>query len=434
MNYEEALKYMQGRYQFGIKLGNDRFEVLLDRLGNPHRGYGIAHIAGTKGKGSTTAMLAAILKAHDFKTGGYFSPYVYDVRERVQINGEMISREDFARLVTIIRPHIEALEETPFGPTTEFELKTALGFLHFAEQKVDCAAIEVGIGGRLDATNVVSPLVSVITNIGLDHTHILGDTHAKIAYEKAGIIKQGVPCLTATTEPSALEVIRKTAEEREAPIRYVIAGDPGLGASKDKIVWFPEGEGFTVRTVHGEYLELVTGMSGEYQRINAACAVGAVEVMAAACGFNLDIEAIREGLRLAYVPGRFETIRRNPTVIVDGAHNALAAAALAAEVRKLSYRRLLLVIGAIAGHDPEEILAELAPIAFKVYATQPSWMKALPAATIAEAARKFCSSVETITPPLEAALAALAEASPEDLILVTGSFYMLGDVKREELG
>src|ERR1041385_993753 len=187
MNFEQALSYMQGLQHFGIKLGNDRFEQLMARLGNPQDRYRIAHVAGTKGKGSTTAIIAAIVKAHGFRIGGYFSPYVLEVGGRGQIDGKYVSREDFARHVTDIAPFVEELTATELGQTTEFELKTAIGFKHFAEQKVDFAAVEVGLGGRLDATNVVNPLVSVITNIGLDHVHILGDTIPKIAAEKAGI-------------------------------------------------------------------------------------------------------------------------------------------------------------------------------------------------------------------------------------------------------
>ena len=192
---------MSGLIRFGWKLGNERMEALCTRLGNPQKRYRVIHVAGTKGKGSTTALTAGILQDQGHRVGAYFSPYVYDGRERIQVDGEMIGREDFSQLVTLVRPHIEALAATDHGQTTEFELKTVLAFLYFAETNVDFACIEVGIGGRLDATNVVAPTVTVITNIGLDHTDLLGDTHAKIAVEKAGIIKPGVPCITATANP-----------------------------------------------------------------------------------------------------------------------------------------------------------------------------------------------------------------------------------------
>ena len=234
MDFDEALAYMQGRLRLGTKLGNERFLALLHRLGDPQERLRVVHIAGTKGKGSTTAMVANILQAAGHTVGMYLSPYVYDVRERVQINGEMISRAHFARWVTVIRPHIEALEKTDLGPTTEFELKTAVGLCYFAERAVDYAVLEVGLGGRLDATNVVSrPLVTVITNIGLDHTELLGETLGEIAAEKAGIVKPGVPCITGVpVGGEAWDVIARICEERGAPLTAVAppesAADAGL--------------------------------------------------------------------------------------------------------------------------------------------------------------------------------------------------------------
>ena len=204
MDFDEALAFMQGRLRLGVKLGNERFLALLARLGDPQDRLRVIHVAGTKGKGSTTAMAAAVLQAAGYKVGAYLSPYVYDVRERIQVNGEMIPRADFARWVSEIRPHVEALEATEHGPTTEFELKTAVGLCWLAEQSVDYAVLEVGLGGRLDATNVVSrPLVTVITNIGLDHVELLGETLGEIAREKAGIVKPGVPCVTGVRGASA---------------------------------------------------------------------------------------------------------------------------------------------------------------------------------------------------------------------------------------
>jgi dihydrofolate synthase/folylpolyglutamate synthase len=433
MTFQEALEYMQGLRRFGIKLGNERFEALLERTGNPHRAYGIAHITGTKGKGSTTAMIAALLKAHGARVGGYYSPYVYEVRERVQVDGEMIPHEDFARLVTLLAPHIEELKKTPLGQTTEFELKTAVGFHYFRERAVDFAAVEVGIGGRLDATNVVHPLVCVITNIGLDHTNILGDTHAKIASEKAGIIKHRIPVITATDEPSALAVITQTATQWEAPLMRVMRGYPHCRPSSDEIHWFPHGDSFVIRTPSREYSMLKPRLRGTYQGANAACAIGALEIIAASRGLEIDSEAVRAGLEMAYLPARLEVIHQSPLVIVDGAHNAMAASALAQEIPRFKYRQMLLVIGMTAGHDPANTLDLLAPLAHKVFATQPTWKRGLPASEVAEIARRHCPLVETITPPLEAARAALTNAHPQDLVLITGSFYTVGDIPPAEL-
>ncbi len=431
MTYEEAVAYIQGLQRFGIKLGNERFEALLDAVGNPHLRLRVAHVAGTKGKGSTTCMIAAILTAHGFRTGGYYSPYVYDLRERVQIDGEMIPRDDFARHVAHLSPHADAIAEGALGATTEFELKTAVGFLHFLESATDYAAIEVGMGGRLDATNVVSPLACVITNIGLDHTQILGDTHAKIAAEKAGIVKPGVPIATATDEPSALETIRQVAESRGAPLTLVHPASEATGPCDAPVSWEPRDDGLCVRTPRAEYPGLHPRMGGAFQWPNAACAIWACETLAERGGWAVDADAVRHGLAVAHQPGRLDVVRRSPTVVLDGAHNGMAAHALAAEVARFERRRLIAVIGMLDGHAPEDVVAEIAPLADVVIATQPTWRRGLPAEQVADVARRFCSEVSIVRPPLAAAQAALAEAGPEDLVLVTGSFYTVGDVPRE---
>ena len=429
MDFDSALDYLQGLRRFGIKLGNQRFEALLARLENPHRGYAIAHVAGTKGKGSVTVMTAGILQSHGFRTGSYFSPYVYDVTERVQIDGRQIPRQIFARLVGEIRPHIEELARTDLGQTTEFELKTALGFRYFKEQSVDAAAIEVGIGGRLDATNVVEPVVTVITNIGYDHTHILGDTLAQIAYEKAGIIKPGVPCVTAVEDAEALDVIKATAAERGAPLIEIREAANGPGGSFE---WDTKGR-LTIRSLGMVLRDVELGLKGRFQGANAASALMAVQQMASRQGFVLTEEAVREGLRKAYLPGRMEVVNRRPLVIMDGAHNGLAARVLAEEIKRLSFRRLMLVIGMIGGHSPDDVLRELAPLAHAVFVTEPRWRRRQPAEELAVVARKYCTRVQVLVPPVQAARAALRQAAADDVVLVTGSFFVVGDVPPAEL-
>ncbi|HLK61080.1 MAG TPA: folylpolyglutamate synthase/dihydrofolate synthase family protein [Chthonomonadaceae bacterium] len=444
MEFDEALHYMEGLLRFGWKLGNERFEALCERLGNPQDRYRIIHIAGTKGKGSTTALTAAILHAAGYRVGAYFSPYVYDVRERVQVNGGLIPREDFARLITLARPHIEALALTELGQTTEFELKTLLGFLYFAEQEVDFACIEVGIGGRLDATNVVKPAVTVITNIGLDHTNILGETHALIAAEKAGILKPGTPCFTAAEHPEALEVITRIAAERRAPLVRVRRGQASgqTGAAGD-VLWSVGGEEqtgpVTVATAAHLYQEMPLRMGGLYQRANAACAVAAAERALAAQGQALPEEAVRAGLATTTLPGRLTVIRRldGPLVVLDGAHNALAAEALAGPLailrQQYDIRRMFLVIGMVGGHAPEGVLAALAQGVERIYVCQPDWKRALPAEEIAQVARNYTPHVVVIPSVLKAARAALDAAGSDTLVLITGSFYTVGEAPPSSL-
>ncbi len=453
MNFDDALQYMEGLLRFGWKLGNARFEALCARLGDPQTRYAVVHVAGTKGKGSTTALAAAVLQAAGSSVGAYFSPYVYDVRERVQVNGALISREDFARLVTEIRPHIEALAATDLGQTTEFELKTALAFRYFAERRVDFASVEVGIGGRLDATNIVQPAVTVITNIGLDHTTILGDTHALIAAEKAGILKAGVPCFTATEHPDALEVIARIARERDVPLTLVRRGDASKPTGDPtRVFWATDANAadsentdsehdapVTIATPTRVYADLPLRMGGIYQRANAACALSAVEAALDARGQALPIEAVRRALAETALPGRLTVVplADGPLVVLDGAHNALAAQALAGPLgalkRKHRINRLLLVIGMVGGHEPSGVLSALAPGAARIYCCQPDWKRALPVEILAEAARAFTPDVKMIPSVPEAVKTALRAARPDDLVLITGSFYTVGEAPVAQL-
>ncbi len=460
MDFDDALHYMEGLLRFGWKLGNERFEALCARLDSPQDKYAIVHIAGTKGKGSTTALAAAILREAGCKVGAYFSPYVYDVCERVQVDGELIPREDFARLVTTIRPHIESLALTELGQTTEFELKTLIGFLYFAECGVDIACIEVGLGGRLDATNLVKPTVTVITNIGLDHTAQLGDTHALIAGEKAGIIKCGIPCYTATDHPEALAVIERIAEQQSAPLIRVVRADisdPAQNSAQNaseknelSVRWnveetrqaiandTPRSEihtgPVTIVTPTRRYEKMTMCMGGLYQRSNAACAVAAVEYALGALGRELPEAAVRTALATTTLPGRLTVLEKPgmPLVVLDGAHNEMAALALAGPVAALreqhNISRLLVVVGMLNGHAPEGVLAALLPGATRVYVCQPQWKRAQPAEEVAAVARNYADNVSIIHSVPDAVRAALDDATLQDMVLITGSFYTVGEV------
>ncbi len=426
MQFDEALEYMQGRLRLGVKLGNDRFLALLDRLGRPQETLRVIHIGGTKGKGSTTAMAASVLQAAGYKVGTYLSPYVYDVRERVQINGEMISRADFARWVTAIRPHVEALEQTDLGPTTEFELKTAVGLCFFAEQAVDYAVVEVGLGGRLDATNVVShPLVTVITNIGLDHTELLGDTLGAIAAEKAGIIKPGIPCVTGVPEGGeAWDVIARVCRERSAPLTGITPRNWGfVGVGGEVTLTTPR------RTLADVHLRL----PGAFQAQNAAAALTALDCIDANALPPISDAEARRGLAEAWLPGRLEQVGERPCVVVDVAHNAISAQALAEALRaqfRAKERRLIFVVGLSRHHEPEPFLAPLAALKpAGLIATQPE-CRPRPAEEVAQVARALALPNVTVieSSVADAVRAALAQAGPDDLICLTGSFYTVGDV------
>ncbi|MDE2127135.1 MAG: bifunctional folylpolyglutamate synthase/dihydrofolate synthase [Armatimonadetes bacterium] len=436
MNFDEALAYMSGLLRFGVKLGNDRFEELMRRLDNPHRELDIVHVAGTKGKGSTTVMAAAILHAAGKHTGSYFSPYVYDVCERVQVDGEPISHDDFARIVTAIRPVVDAVSASDLGAVTEFELKTAVAFMCFAEQRVTHAAVEVGLGGRLDATNVVTPSVTVITNIGLDHMATLGDTTAKIAREKAGIIKPGIPCFTAARDEAALQVIRETAAERQAPLTLVRSVG-SVDAAPGSVLWSvpanePHGGSITISTCRAVYNDVPMRLLGGFQRENAACAVGAVEEQLVREGVVLQDAWVRQALAEATLPGRLELweMPGGVLLVLDGAHNAMASEELSQALRDLAARwrahGVTLVVGMLQGHDPKGFLEPIAPLAARLIACRPPWKRALSAETIADAARPLVPEVTVVRDPLTAAHRAIREAEPHGMVVITGSFYTLG--------
>ncbi len=436
MKFEEALQYMEGRLRFGWKLGNDRVERICEQLGNPQWTYPVIHIAGTKGKGSTTALCASILRSAGYKVGSYFSPYVYDVRERVQIDGQYIPREAFGQMIAELRPYVDAFDDSELGPVTEFELKTLLAFLWFAHEKVDIAVIEVGLGGRLDATNIVRPIVTAITNIGLDHTQILGDTPALIAAEKAGILKQGIPAFTASANREALQVIERIAGERSVPLAYVRKGNADTPTKDPKEVYWqiapkesPPLAPVNIATEQQVYSRVQVSLTGEYQRENAALAVALAEKSIERMGGTLSSKAVSQGLAQIRLPGRFEVLAlpNNITVVLDGAHNGMAAEALAGALEAFPARRTLLVMGMLTGHEPEGVLQALCPRATRLYTCAPQWKRAFHVAELTSKAKTFMRDVTSHESVPLAVQSALRDAKTGDLILITGSFYTVGE-------
>lgn len=420
MTVQEAEDYLAGLGKFGWKLGLERIRALCEAFGHPERKFRSVHVAGTNGKGSTAAMAASILQEAGFKTGLYVSPYVYSVRERVQVDGEMIPEEAFTRLIERIRPVVDELAKDPeIGQPTEFEVKTVLGFLYFAEQRCDFAVVEVGLGGRYDATNVLFPEVCVITNISLDHTDRLGNTVEEIAGEKAGIIKEHTPCVTGATG-EALRVIAQRCHDCDASIWR-------LGQEITVNVAYGD---LSVRVGHHTYGPLRVGMKGEHQVQNAALAVGAIDQLIRE-HVPIPDAAIRAGIKKATLPARFEVRGERPALVLDGAHNPAKAEALV-QALQAEYPGcpIHFVIGAVRGHNLAGTLEKLLPHAASAIATQPSDPRGLPAEEVAEAARAQFPDVTVIPSVPEAAQAALARAEPDDVVCVTGSFYLMNEVPK----
>ena len=301
---------------------------LLERMDNPHRRPGIVHVAGTKGKGSTAAMIEAILRAAGYSTGFYSSPHLHSFCERIRLDGEPVSPATFAELTASVWPHHLANAADPeAGPATLFEFLTTMAFRCFADSDADCSVIEVGLGGRLDATNVVTPAVSVITPVSLDHTAILGDTIAEIAADKAGIIKPGVPVVVAPQFPDAMAAIKDAATAQSAPLIPVVAAASWKVGSVSAA-----GQDITIRTDRDTY-RLLLPLLGDFQCSNAAVAVAAVETLADA-GYEIQRDAIVSGLSSVQWPARLEVLRRNPLIVADGAHNDHSVATVLATLKE----------------------------------------------------------------------------------------------------
>ena len=421
VNYERPPRFTPE----AAALDLSRMERFLALLGEPHRRFRSVHIAGTKGKGSTAAMTEAILRAAGFHTGLYTSPHLHTFRERIRLDGRLLSREELVALVERCRPAIEAVE----GVTT-FEIITALGFLYFAQKQVEWAVLEVGLGGRLDATNVIWPEITVITTLSHDHTEILGDTLALIAGAKAGIIKTGVPLVCAPQEPEAMRVIEDVCQQRQAPLVLV-----GRDWS-----WEPVAADLTGQTLHVRgrvdgshplitYRNLRIPFLGRHQLLNATVVVALTETLRQR-GVEISEAAIREGLARARWPGRLEILQRRPFVVVDGAHNGDSAQKLAAALEEFfPCRRLILIFGALRGHSVPDMLDALLPIADEVILTSSRRSRAIAVSDLLREVRAYgreAATTETVTEALERALAL---AGPDDLICATGSLSVASEVR-----
>ena len=361
----------------------ERITRLLERLGNPHLAVPTVHVAGTKGKGSTSAMIASILSSAGMRVGLYTSPSLHTVTERVRVGMQPIAHDDFADLVERMWPEVEWVgEHGGYGPFMYFEFLTALAFQHFSETNADFQVIEVGLGGRLDATNVVQPAVSVITSISLDHTGVLGDTIPLIAAEKAGIIKDGVPVVVAPQGEAALQTIRRIAVERSSSMV-----DVGNKLSWQSHAADLDGQTFTVNGLNDTY-EVNLPLIGEYQQENAATAIAAAETLFAA-GYSLTKSDILNGIRDVRWPGRFQVLRRDgPLVIADGAHNPYSMRRFVeALTRHVEFEHPIVVFGAVSGHSAVGMLEELAALDPTVIAVQSRHPKAATVEEIAEAAQ-----------------------------------------------
>jgi dihydrofolate synthase/folylpolyglutamate synthase len=398
INYERA----QPQRYAPETLSLDRVNHLLDRLGRPDQAYRAIHIAGTKGKGSTAAMIESSLRAAGYRTGFYTSPHLHTFRERMRVNNEFIARDQFAQLVDEIEPHVAAVEGL-----TWFEIVTAIAFLFFARSHIDVAVLEVGLGGRFDATNVVTPIVSVITSLSMDHMNLLGNSIEQIAFEKAGIIKRHVPAVSAPQVPEALDVIRRVARMRGAELSVVLEPPPQPS---------PDSQG----------REWALPLLGAHQLINASVAVTVLHI-AHQHGLAISEEAIQRGLATVQWPGRLEVLNRDPLLVVDGAHNGDSAQKLAQALRDVFHvEKWTLIIGISADKDIPAILEALLPLAEKVIVTRATNQRAanIEALGAQVADRGYAPTLATsVTDALDIAL---HDHLP---IIITGSLFTVADAR-----
>lgn len=440
---EELRSYLAHLARFGMRLGLERMEAILERLGHPERRYGVVHVAGTNGKGATAAMAASIARAAGLRTGLYVSPHLVRFNERIVVDGRPIADAALLEAFEATRRAVDAVGTDE--PPTQFEFATAMALWAFAQADVELAVLEVGLGGRLDATNVVRhPEVCAITALGLDHTQVLGPTLASIASEKAGILKPGADAVVASPPAEAAAVVAARASEVGAPLWEVApVGNrpalPGAGTYRwEGRVAGLSGGRLDVVTPQGARLEgLWVGLVGSFQLYNAAVAVACADRLRAR-GWRIDEAAIEAGLRQVRWPGRFHVLSTRPTVVVDGAHNPAAARALAQSfVEVLGRLPRLLVIGMLAEKDVRGVLEALLSPGCTVVATRArsSRTEPMPPERLAQLAMELgAGRAECVEPPARALARALELAGPEDLVAVCGSLYLAGEILAEAGG
>ena len=432
MNYEQAVEYLNtftnyeqipGVSYTGPGYSLKHVEELLDRMGNPQLAAKTVHIAGTKGKGSVAAMIAQVLSTSGYKTGLYTSPHLLDLRERIKLDGNLISEAEFAAAMTEIKPFLESMKKDPtLRPLTYFEALTALAFVYFREKRVDFQVLEVGLGGRLDATNVVPrPLVCVITAISFDHMQLLGNTLAKIAREKAGIIKPGCWVVISPQPEEAALVFTDVCRDKQARAVWV-----GKDVTWHRIGGDLNHQSLVIKGRNGKY-KVNIPLLGDFQLENASTAVAALEILASE-GFAISPASIAQGLAEVKWPGRFQIVRQQPTVLIDGAHNVESIRRLVDNIKAyFASNRIFLVFGTSSDKDIPGIINELFALSPQVIITRASHSRAAPLATLATEFAKHGIKPDTRETVAQALSQALSLAQKTDVVCVTGSLFVVAE-------
>jgi dihydrofolate synthase/folylpolyglutamate synthase len=424
-SYQECLNKIYKLGRFGIKLELDTILNILKFLNNPQKNYRVVHVAGTNGKGSTATYIASILRKAGFKTGIYTSPHLVKFNERIAIDGEFICDNDVVEAY-------EAVNAVDIGKrkATFFEIATAMGFYHFSKKNVDWAVIETGMGGRFDATNVIKPVVSVITNLSIEHTDYLGNTIKALAKEKGGIIKHNSPVVTGVSQPSGLAVIKQTAKEKSSDL-YIYKKD--FSTRKDQNL-----ETYTYNGLNDIYKHLTKPLPGDHQKENLSLALAACELIFKKFKntdkrYNLNKSLVDKGLSIAKWPGRLEHVQQKPLVILDGAHNLQAAKVLGKHLSStLKDKKLTLILGMLDDKPYEKMLQSLVPCADNIIITKAKIDRSIETQVLKKATKKFTEKPVIIIEDVKQAVThAINTCNDEDAICIAGSLYVAGEAKEK---
>lgn len=422
-NYDEALQYIHGRSRFKKTPTLSRMKFLAEKLGNPQNKFKTLHVTGTNGKGSTTAFLRELLRGQGFTVGTFTSPYITRFNERISVDGKMISDDEIVRLVNIVYPIVQEMDEIGMCPT-EFEIITTMMFVYFGERHADYVVVEVGMGGLYDSTNIITPLVSVITTVALDHSQWLGNSISQIAYQKAGIIKKKIPIVVGRVPNEAYDVIKNIALEKDADL-YCLNNDFSTQALSQKKEW---GEFFNYRFQQINYKNLCTGLLGAFQIDNAACALTAFLIVARKEKFIVQINDIRKALMNTKWPGRFEKINSEPLIVLDGAHNVAAIEKIQKLLRqKFKQQKIYVLLAILADKKSTEMIEKLSELSnTELIITSFDGPRKV---TDLENIKQTFPEIKSMSVWQEAFLKIVKGMSAEDMLLITGSLYFISEVR-----
>lgn len=424
MTYYETINYIKNTAKFGTNLGLERTNKILELLGNPHKQIKCIHIAGTNGKGSTTVMISNILIEEGYKVGMYISPYIEVFEERIQLSGNNIPKEDLCNVVEEVSKAVDKVISLGYSHPTEFEIITCAMFLYFCRQNVDYAVIEVGMGGRLDSTNVIMPILSVITSISYDHMQVLGDTLSKIAYEKAGIIKNNIPVILYPQGEDSYKVIKDVAHERNSKLIEVQRNSVTLKNIDDNCF-----QHICVNTSK-EIYEIKLSLLGSHQLLNCATAIYAIEELITQ-GIKIQKSSILRALENVKWPGRLEVMRKKPLVVIDGAHNIDGIKMLSKSIDTyFKYQKLTIILGILADKQVDNMANVIAAKADKIITITPHNARAESADELLKVVKRYNINCEAVNDYEEAYNKALGYSNDNDMILISGSLSTIGEMKK----